>query len=303
MPDARTSDAPATVDAPMVDAPADAPADASVPDSAADASLPDGAPVDAAPDEIVSITYDVPAGDDVRMCRRVDVAATRRFATVVATLPPGAVELVLAVDPTPDSPGIAPCSGIDADWHVLFATGQQATVSYPVGAGLGVTASEQIVLMVHALNVTDTPLTSSAALHGPLLAAAGPTSDTLLAGPASFTVPTGTIVVQATCTAAGAMTIFAVGSATRALGTHVRVAVTTGAGNAVVYDRDVALGDHPLDPLAPIDLVSGDLIDVRCTYVNPGPTVMSGPNLTDEQCASYMFRAAGSLDGQPLCSS
>ena len=170
---------------------------------------------------------------------------------------------------------------------------------------------DQIVLQLHLLNASQSPVTSTAAVDVALLEPSMVKDDAemILAGPfpdstVTPSIPTGTSTVSRACTMTGATNFYAVFPHMHKIGKHITVQAIVGGQTQPIYDADYDFNNQVFKSFAPIALAQGDQIAVTCTYANnTGAPVKFGSSSNKEMCFAISFRypilPAG--DNGPFC--
>lgn len=205
-------------------------------------------------------------------------------------------EVFQTLAPEPD--GFSDCSQtlIKVSWLPMFGGGAGAGgLKLPDGAGFKIPKDAQLLLQLHLLNATTSPVSTTVAVN--LSYAAHPTAVTpagiFAMGTMNLTLPPSTAGIQAGshCSLGKQLDVFAVQPHMHRLGT--RITLEHGADQSsasVVYKRDPwVFGVQPIDAFA-TTINKGDYLAATCTFDNPTAAPVSyGESTKDEMCYFVLF--------------
>lgn len=189
------------------------------------------------------------------------------------------------------------CNGLTLGTNLAFgATRGTDEFSMPDGVAARIPAGKQLLLSVHVLNASTSPLsghTGIEAVH------ADPTkvvheAEIIFANNVFLTIPPGESVQTGTCTLDTDSTLFAVLGHMHVTGKHLTSTALPASGSPItLVDENYQFDQQKyvmLDP--PVALKQGDKIQTTCTYQNPGPdTLTFGESTTkNEMCISITYR-------------
>ncbi len=268
------------------------------PDAPAAAADADPTAPDAMPGttmRLITAPYTIAAGDEFYQCTRITATEDMNVTLIAPTAGVGTHHTILAIDPSPSGPGTGTCQALATDWTVLFASGVGSpSLPMPPGVALPIRAGEEIVFNLHLFNAGETEINGESALDVQVV----PTADVdqfaevVLAGPVTFSIPTGADRhVTGGCTMGGSTNFFAVFPHMHQLGTHIKVTARQSGSDIVVYDQDYSFSDQQFASWTPLPLTNGDRINVDCTYNNTtGGSVSFGDSSTQEMCFAISYR-------------
>ena len=200
-------------------------------------------------------------------------------------------------DPTVGMPTPEVCTGVSfGDVFSFAATVGTQDLSMPEGVAVKIPAGKQLVFGLHVMNTGSDPIRgrSGVQVRSPERSAVTHEAEVVAAQNVSFEVPPGRSTVEATCTMADDVTVFAVLPHMHLAGVHLKAtAGPPGAPTSTLLDSDYAFDDQRyrlIDPMVPLQ--RGDQINVTCEYMNPGTeTLMTGESTGgNEMCIAFVYR-------------
>ncbi len=241
------------------------------------------------------------AGEETYVCYTVtlaeaaDLAVTEFESTTSAAVHHFEVFQTL----TPEQDGLFDCSQtlIKQSWLPLFGGGVGAGgLKLPDGSGFPIPKDAQLLLQVHLLNATTSPVTTAVTVD--MTYAADATKVTpagiYALGSMQISLPAGAsavTVASPTCTLAKQYNVFAVQPHMHQLGTKIAfLHGTSAAAMQTAYQRDPwVFGVQPIDPVQ-MTLDAGDLVSATCTYDNTTASAVSyGESTKNEMCYFVLF--------------
>lgn len=201
-----------------------------------------------------------------------------------------------AVGYGPDGTVECPDGGSDAKPGApiyTFGVNTNAT-ALPPGVGIRIPAGSQLLLNVHIWNSSDVETTGVMGVSAAML----PEEDVeheagyVLVGDGEILLPPGEETKEdSVCTMKQPTTLLAVGAHMHGLGTHMKVtAHSSPDGEVVLLDAEYDFNEQTHTLLDPIEMVSGDTIDVTCTFMNDtDEPVIGGDSFEDEMCVGVLL--------------
>lgn len=269
---------------------------------------PDGAPpidarVDAPPDPTVVETRTVrigpltiPAGEEQTVCIVVDLGneVPRMIRRVSSTLTEGTHHVIAtksAAAPTAAPSPCGPFAGGSLDSAVLtIAQQSNASLSYPDGAGLPITAHQSIHLEMHYVNASDELMMIGGTVDLDLAADNADLRPValLFTGNASLNIPAGgTTSVTSFHSLDPGVQLFATTAHTHQWGTRATVELAEGSAGAAIslLHDSTNWAERPLDNFAPITIGAGQGLRLTCNFFNQSAQdVGFGLSANDEMC-------------------
>lgn len=258
----ESSSTPSDADPPPIDAPTDAP-DLTVVETRAVTV----GPVTVAPGGEQTVCTVIDLGNaEPRMVRAVHSQLTEGTHHVIATISSEA--------PRGELSPCGPFAGGGIDRGILTIAQQpRATLGYPEGSGLAVTAHQSIHLEMHYFNPTEAPLDISGTITLDLAAAdAGLRPVALLfTGGTSLNIPAhGTAMATTDHPLPADTLLFATTAHTHQWGTLATVELFDGPGDTTptLLHSSTNWAERALDQFAPIAISSGAFLRLTCNYDN-----------------------------------
>jgi hypothetical protein len=253
---------------------------------------------------LISSDYMIPTGQEFYQCQRMTVQQDMYLVKVTPVSPTGVHHEVLAIDPSGQPDGVAPCDAFGPTWQPLFASGiNSPELDMPEGVALKISAGQQIVLQLHLFNATTSDIKNTASVDVAL--AADPTGYELASVPfignIKFTIGQ-SLQVNGTCTLSNDAKYFAVFPHMHQHGAHLK-AWTEGSVSQTVWDEDYSFTEQKFGQWAPIQMKKGDKIQVTCTYDSGGLGISFGQSTTQEMCfaISYLTPPVTGSYGTAFC--
>jgi hypothetical protein len=253
-------------------------------------------------ERLIAANYTLPPGE-VYECARVTATKDYLIHVVIPVNGLSTHHEVVGIDPKKAMPDTDPnaanpptCNGLEVmNWNLIFADGVGSpSLTMPDGVVMKVSAGDQIVLQLHLLNASTSPVTSMAAVDVQTLdpSLVKNEAEMILAGPVQFQIPPGTNqMINGKCTMNGATNYYAVFPHMHKLGTHITVNAVVGGASQQVYDGAWDFNNQLFQSFTPIAMAQGDTITVACTYDNnTGGNVSFGTSTTDEMCFAISYR-------------
>ena len=197
-----------------------------------------------------------------------------------------------------EAAGLFDCSStlIKQTWLPLFGGGASAGgLKLPAGAGFKIPKDAQLLLQLHLLNATPSPVNTSVTVD--MTYAPDPTQVTpagiYALGSMGIHLPAGatTTVSSPHCTLTKQYNVFAVQPHMHKLGTKIAFSHGTSESSMqVAYQRDPwVFGVQPIDQMQ-MTLNAGDFVGASCTFDNTtGSDVTYGESTTNEMCFFVVF--------------
>jgi len=263
------------------------------------------------PDEgwemIITADWELPANQEAYYCQRLTLKEDLYFNAIRAVNPQGTHHTAFTVESNPTRPdGLSTCNSGGLAPQGIFGSGVGTDpVTYPEGVGMRLRAGQQLLLNLHVFNVTDQPLTgtSGTAVKKTTADKIQHVAESLLAGPALFSLPMGRTSVSGTCTMTHDVTLFAVQPHMHQTGVHMKgVAHSSSAGDVMVHDGPFEFENQIVYEIAPLQMNQGDVIDIECTFDNmtDGP-IGFGESSNDEMCFMVLHRYPAAQNPSVTC--
>lgn len=255
--------------------------------------------------------YTVQPGQEITyLCYAVHVPAPAPVITKITPIYGAGVHHLVAWSPIqPENgsvDGAFPCPDlVKATWYPLFTGGVASTpLTMPPGSGMHLLDGQQVMLQLHLLNTTGSPITDRASVIFE-------TSDDPALTPAGFfgtnnqviDVPPATngFTVSQTCTVPRAMDVFSLFTHAHTHAVHTRISRGAVDGQSVLFEGPWTFNDQPTVP-AMFHLDAGESFTVACSYDNPGATdILYGEKTGNEMCASALYYTPYTAANGPGC--
>lgn len=207
---------------------------------------------------------------------------------------PGPPDGVITAD---DAGSKFPCTGLTLGQNLaLGATRGTDEFVMPDGVAAVIPAGKQMLLSVHVLNATATPLSGHSGVE---VVRADPAkvqheAEVIFAAPVNLNIPPGKSTQTGDCTFEADSTVFAVLGHMHLTGKHLTSTAIPASGAATtLIDEDYNFDEQKfvsLDP--PMEFKQGDKLETACTYENPGPNTLTfGESTTqNEMCITVTYR-------------
>lgn len=240
------------------------------------------------------------AGDEKYLCYTVtlqeaaDIAVTKFTSTTSSAVHHFEVFETLEAEQA----GLFDCSStlIKQSWLPLFGGGASAGgLTLPAGAGFQIPKDAQLLLQVHLLNATMSPVTTQVSVdmtYAPDATAVTP-AGIYAVGSMGIMLPPGvtTTVASPHCSLSKQYNVFAVQPHMHQLGTKIEFQHgTTEATMQTAYKRDPwVFGVQPIDQTT-MTLNAGDFVGATCTYDNTTADMVTyGESTKNEMCFFVLF--------------
>lgn len=237
----------------------------------------------------------VAPGGEATVCTVLDLgnADPRLIRAVHSQLSDGTHHVIATLSSNPPETGLRPCGpfagGLDRG-ILTIAQQPRATLGYPEGAGLAVTAHQSIHLEMHYFNPTEASLDISGTITLDLAAAGGDLRpvELLFTGGNSLNIPAhGTQTVSSEHPLPAGALLFATTAHTHQWGTLATVELLDGPGDPTpqLLHSSTNWAERPLDQFAPITVAEGALLRLTCNYANQSDQPVGfGLSAEDEMC-------------------
>ncbi|MCE9580407.1 MAG: hypothetical protein K8W52_45230 [Deltaproteobacteria bacterium] len=271
-----------------------------------------GGTVDAAPDgftELLGRDWALNPGDtDIYKCVRITVPQDMYIQAFKAVAPLGTHHTVVTIS-TDGADGDYDCNAGSLDSQMLFATGVGTdTLSFPDGVAVKVLAGQHINLNLHLFDATDNPLSGHTAIMVKTIPAAQvqQQAEMVFAGTFNINIPSDNLehTAHGGCTLNHDATISVLWPHMHQTAVHQKVMLTPVGGAAKpILDDDYSFTEQRNYPQAvPIQVHSGDQIDVTCSYINnTGSPKTFGESSTSEMCFTGIYRYPASASNLFEC--
>ncbi len=242
-----------------------------------------------------------PGEEKSNVCFKKPITEDTYISAIRPVHPPGSHHTLLTIgDETDDCRSSVPTGFIYA-----AGVGSQG-LTLPKGVALKLPAGKVLDISLHIYNTGTTELSGTSGMDVVTMDAKDVVyeSDSILAGPLSFTLPAHQITTLSNdCQVTADQSAFALFPHMHQLGTHFKTTVTAGGVPNVLHDADYTFNEQlqlPLDPL--LQLHMGDTITTECTYENTtDKDVTFGESSDTEMCFSVLFRYPKIEGGSGVC--
>jgi hypothetical protein len=198
---------------------------------------------------------------------------------------------------TTDPSATPQCNGLTLGKNLAFgATRGTDEFTMPDGVAARIPAGKQLLLSVHVLNGSTSPLSGHTGIEAVRAEPAKTQheAEIIFADDVALSIPPGQSVQKGTCTLDEDSTLFAVLGHMHLTGKHITSMALPASGTPItMIDQDYQFDQQKyvkLDP--PVVLKQGDKIQTTCTYQNNGSdTLTFGESTTkNEMCISITYR-------------
>jgi hypothetical protein len=178
-------------------------------------------------------------------------------------------------------------------WLPIYGGGVgSGPLSTPANAGYKLPAGTQILVQIHLLNTSDTPIEDKTSV----VLKTDDSPDLLGAGVYGFDnrtihLPANTLNVEQTmdCSAKHDMDVFAVFGHMHRLGTTIEISRGANVGDEILYKAAWTFNEQPVAPMT-AHIKAADTFHIRCTYDNTSAIdVNYGERTQDEMCTALLF--------------
>jgi hypothetical protein len=245
---------------------------------------------------LIAADWDVGPGEERYVCTAHRISEPLHVSAFRQVAAPGTHHVVLYVTEAADLPeGPIPCPPPEQQLRVAYVGGLGTPAfELPAPATLELAAGQTLVLSLHLVNPTDAPLAGRSAVEIAPGEGAGRPVGILLAGEDTGGRPIGPGEVTEVigCRVAAPTTVLAALPHMHGLGRRmVALAWHQDGRSSPLFDRAFTPDEQRIAAVAtPVELATGDLIAVQCTWNNPGAeTVLIGPRASDEMCVAILF--------------
>jgi hypothetical protein len=256
---------------------------------------------------IVTADWELAPNQERYFCQRVTLKEDLYVSAIKAVNPLGTHHTALTAAASASMPdGLTECSSGGLAPQGIFGSGVGTDpVTYPQGVGLRLRAGQQLLLNLHVFNVTNERLrgTSGTAFVRAKQEDVKQLAESLLAGPALFSLPVGRTSVQGTCTMTHDTKLFAVQPHMHQTGVHMKgVAHSSLMGDVTVHDGPYEFENQVVYEIDEVPMKEGDTVDVECTFDNKtdGP-IGFGESSTEEMCFLVLHRYPAAATPSVTC--
>ena len=263
-------------------------------------------PAGLAPVRLESLDYTLAPGEERYLCYTMTLPLGHET-TAVAYRPEygqGTHHIFFGYTLSPEPDGFSECNVLQRNtWIPLFVGGQGTTdLELPPGAANRLVPGTQLLLQLHVLNASSSPITARTAVEMELVE---PVDSLVPAGIFGFDdrrvaiPPHATRATQVlTCTPGHHMEVFAVLGHMHQYGQHVEIFRGMPDTGEVLFDELFSFRDQPTIPMHFV-VEPTDTISIRCTYDNPLDTpIVYGESSLNEMCVGVFYYTPGDvLDG------
>jgi hypothetical protein len=231
-----------------------------------------------------------PGTEKSNLCVKKDITEDMYISAIRPIHPPGSHHTLLTIGDASDD-----CrSSVPGGFVYAAGVGSQG-LQLPKGVALKLPAGKTLDLSLHIYNTSNTELTGTSGME---VVTMNPEdveyeSDSVLAGPLTFTLPPNQVsTISNECQLTADQSAYALFPHMHQLGTHLKTTVTSGGVANVLHDAAYQFNEQlqlPLDPI--LQLHAGDTVKTECTYSNTtSKEVTFGESSDTEMCFSVLFR-------------
>lgn len=274
------------------------------------AGMPDARPDGWLP--LITSSWSIPPGEQYR-CERLTVTEDVWIKNFRSVIPQGHHHAVLTITESPTAPdGQTSCNAGTNETVMIYGSAPGTDdIAFPAGVAVKVAAGSQLLLNLHLYNTQPSADLAgvSEILYQPVAPAEIATTteaEIVLMGPVGFDIPAGSgQTVSGGCTMTDDVTVFMTNPHMHRLGVHARVVAATAGGDVVLHDDAYTFTEqrfYAVDP--PIQVASGERIEITCTYDNDtGASVPFGDSTDQEMCfaSTYRYPKLGGGSLGPVC--
>jgi hypothetical protein len=256
---------------------------------------------------LVSAEWELGPHEERYFCQRVTLTEDVYFSAVQAVNPLGTHHTALTAAARASMPdGRTECDSGGLAPQGVFGSGVGTNpVSYPAGVGMKLSAGQQLLLNLHVFNVTDQPLrgTSGTAIVRAKKEDVKQVAESLLAGPAGFSLPVGRTTVRGTCSMTHDAQLFAVQPHMHQIGVHMKaVAHSSTMGDVTVHDGAFDFENQVVYEIDEVPMKRGDKVDVECTFDNKTDAPIGfGESSNEEMCFLVLHRYPAAAQPAVTC--
>jgi hypothetical protein len=231
-----------------------------------------------------------PGTEQSNLCVKKEITEDMYISAIRPIHPPGSHHTLLTIGDASDD-----CrSSVPGGFIYAAGVGSQG-LTMPEGVALKLPAGKTLDLSLHIYNTSNDVLTGTSGMEVVTMDPEDVVyeSDSVLAGPLSFTLPPNqTTTISNECQLNADQSVYALFPHMHQLGTHLKTTITSGGVANVLHDAAYQFNEQlqlPLDPI--LQLHAGDKIKTECTYQNnTSKAVTFGESSDTEMCFSVLFR-------------
>jgi hypothetical protein len=261
----------------------------------------DDAPHNAAWQALVSAAWSVPPGGEKFVCALATVRSDAHIAALRTIAPPGTHHSLLTVTEPVAPDGTFECDGGTLSDAMLFASGIATNdLRLPPEAALHVPAGKQILLNLHLLNTTATPLEGRTAVEMRAAAPDASVAEMVFAGTVDIAIPPGVDhAASGSCTFDEDATLFDLWPHMHRLGTRMTIVHRASSGAAtVLHDAPYDVREQRHYSIVPRLVRRGERVEVTCHWKNTSTApVTYGDSSADEMCFAGLYRYPAARSG------
>lgn len=232
-----------------------------------------------------------PGTEEVDHCIKVTLDEDIYVSAIRPIAPEGTHHTFVALSDTADGER---CTSAVAAGTLIYAAGLGSPgIELPKGVAMKLSAGKVLNLSLHIYNPTQRVLHGTSGMEITRMDPADVEyeSQTTLAGPIGFSIPTGRILLTHECEIQEAQTAFALFPHMHQHGKHLKTTVTVGGVEKLLHDGDFDFADQPQIPIDPIAFATGDRVRTECTFENDTANdIKFGESSDTEMCFSVFFR-------------
>jgi hypothetical protein len=231
-----------------------------------------------------------PGTEQSNLCVKKEITEDMYISAIRPIHPPGSHHTLLTLGDASDD-----CrSSVPGGFLYAAGVGSQG-LTLPKGVALKLPAGKTLDLSLHIYNTSNDVLTGTSGMEVVTMDPEDVVyeSDSVLAGPLSFTIPANQVTtISNECQLTADQSAYALFPHMHQLGTHLKTTITSGGVANVLHDAAYQFNEQlqlPLDPI--LQLHAGDKIKTECTYQNNTSKVVTfGESSDTEMCFSVLFR-------------
>lgn len=245
---------------------------------------------------LITLAWEIPGGTEQYLCGRVTIPEDVYIRGFKPLSPPGTHHTALTVREAPNAPdGVNACDVSEVGASNVFGSGVgTGGKTLPEGVGVKLARGSQVILNLHLLNATDTPLRGQSGTWVETTTAdqVRQLADGVAVGPLKLTVPPGRSVQGGVCTVDRDYTIYGLMPHMHQNGVHMRVfAQHAGMPELLIHDAPYDFDNQIAHGIEPMLMRTGDSMRVECTFENQtGRTLHFGESSNDEMCLAGVAR-------------
>lgn len=256
---------------------------------------------------LITANWELAPNEERYFCQRVTLKEDVYVSGVKAVNPFGTHHTALTAAASAGMPdGLTQCNSGGLLPQGIFGSGVGTDpVMYPAGVGLKLRAGQQLLLNLHVFNVGAERIkgTSGTAIMRAKPEDVKNVAESLLAGPARFSVPVGRSTVKGKCTMTHDVKLFAVQPHMHQTGVHMKgVAHSSMMGDVTVHDGPFNFENQLVYSIDEVPMKKGDVVDIECTFDNQTDKPISfGESSTQEMCFLVLHRYPAAANPSVSC--